>query len=386
MNCFRLFSLKNTLKIFLISLSLIFWVYFYINSNVSLDLLIIFDLPSIMNTFFTTNFLIFLVLFPITSSLIISFSYKGDNKTNIFITCVGIIFGSLISLILFGFNFNLVIFLVLYLITHIVINTFTKTKFESESKSSVLDTANYSCSKISLFLTIILFIILFISLLPNQQQKAVNFEVGIVNLFVGDDLSNWLGASYSISKSCTKQNLEQIMQQPQYIALEEKTDVTSINFTSYLDSTYDSIDDESSFNLVNLDTLDVKENVLNTVRSIPIMVIVEKYFAIVFSFVVVSFAYLYFGLAFGILGVIFVIIFRKLLDSKHNNSKDDDNKVLKNMLDKDINANVSNTNDVEEKSTLEKNVSEDKIILEKQVDTKDNELFKEKDVDEFKFN
>ncbi len=386
MNYSRLFSLKNILKIFLISLSLIFWVYFYINSNISLDILIIFDLPSIMNTFFTTNFLIFLILFPITTSLIISFSYKGENKTNILITGIGIILGSLISLLLFGFDFNFVIFLVLYLIIHIVINTFTKTKFESEAKSSVLDTANYSCSKISLFLTIILFIILFISLLPNQQQKAVNLEVGIVNLFVGDDLSNWLGTSYSISKSCTKQNLEQIMGQPQYKALEEKTDVESINFTNYLDSTYDSIDDESSFDLANLNTLEVKENVLNTIRTIPMMVIVEKYFAIVFSFVVVSFAYLYFGLAFGILGVIFVIIFRKLLDSKHNNSKDNDNKVLKNMLDKDINTNLLKTDNTKEESTIEEKISEDKISQEKQSDTKDDDLPKEKDVDDFKFN
>jgi uncharacterized membrane protein YgaE (UPF0421/DUF939 family) len=116
------------------------------------------------------------------------------------------------------------------------------------------------------------------------------------------------------------------------------------------------------------------------------MVIIEKYFAIVFSFVVVSFAYLYFGLAFGILGVIFVIIFRKLLDSKNNNSKEDDNKVLKNMLDKDINTTMSKTDSIKEESTTKENMSENKISLENQSDTKAEDILKEKDVDDFKFN
>jgi hypothetical protein len=390
MNYSKLFSFRNILKIFLISLSLIFWIYFYISSKVNLDIIIIFDLPSIINTFFTTNFLIFLILFPITTSLIISFSYKGDNKTHIIITSCGIILGSLLSLFIFKLNFKFMLFLLLYLIAHIITSIFTKVKFENEPKKSILDTANYSCSKITLFLSIVLFIVLFISLLPQQQEKAITMEAGIVNIFVGDDLSNWLGTSYSISKSCSKQNLDHIMSQTQYLALENKTDPESINFTRYMDSIYESIENDSSFNLANLDNLKVKENVLETIRSIPLMVVVEEYFAFVFSFMVISLAYLYFGLAFGILGVLFILIFRKLINSNKNNKTDNsssnnsNNNSGNNSTNDYNNYNNSNNDSCKNTRESDSNITENKdSIIKEDIKSVDDE--NKNDLNSFKF-
>jgi hypothetical protein len=98
------FNKKGLLKILLISLSIVMWVFFYKSSNISLTSLIVFNLSDIVNTFLTLDFLFFLLLFPVTSAICIALSVEKEKKIDLLEVFIGITLGFLVSFLIFGFS------------------------------------------------------------------------------------------------------------------------------------------------------------------------------------------------------------------------------------------------------------------------------------------
>jgi len=274
-------------------------------------------LPSIVNTFFTLNFALFLILFPITSCIIIALSKEDNLSLDLLQVIFGIIIGFLLSLLIFGQGSGFLLFGLFYLISHIVLELLTYHKFKEKESKKIFSVSNYSTSKIGLLLTLSLFIVIILIIHPHQQESARSMEAGVVNMFVGDDIGNWLGTTYNISKISTKSSVDYITSTPEYKKLSEVKDPKVEAFTDYMSTLSTELakpttDKEIKDAYANLDDKTLKNQLVNTIHSIPLMIVVEEYFAFVFALLLASLAQLYFVIAFSLLGLLYVYIFYNL--------------------------------------------------------------------------
>ena len=324
-----IFTKQSILKIVLISITILLWMYFYISSNVSLNTLIVFNIPSIINTFFTTNFLLFLILFPLTTAVIIGLSTHKNNWINILHISIGIVIGFVLSFLIFRLSKFVLIFGLLYLLSHIVLSILSYSKFKSTiSKKRIFSLASYGTSKISILLTICLFILILLIILPHQQEYARNMEVGVVNMFIGQDISKWMGSSYEIGKASTNASLDFIMSTEQYKQLKEVQDKRADNFINFIGDFKKELSKKTTPEDIqeafpNLDNETIKNKVFEAIHSIPLMVIVENYFAFIFAIILASIAQIYFAIGFGLLGLLYVFIFYKLFTNNTKKSEDE---------------------------------------------------------------
>ncbi len=308
---------KNIIKLLLIIFSSVFWIYFLISSKLTIDTLIIFDLISVFNSVLTFNFLFFLLFFPITSIIILSIGINTEIAESIKLILISMFFVTIVSFLLLRINFYFVFFLILYYISHIVIAIMVRNKSKDGYKN-LYELATAHLSKLTIFLVIAIFIVGLFYIVPNQKQKAELMEAGIVNLFVSDDLGPWIDTSYTISAQCTKANLEYLKSSKQYLALDTKTDPESIAFTDLLNNLYtDSLKSKSTEELrelyPNLDSIEVKAKVIETIKSIPLMVIFENYFAIFFMLFLTSFFYTYLSIVYLFFALL-IYVFNKILE------------------------------------------------------------------------
>lgn len=313
---------QNLFKLFLITLSIIIWVYFFVASKASLDLIIVFDLQSIINTYFTTNFLLFLLFFPLTTIIVISMSFSEDKKINVLNILFGMLIAIAFSMVIFNLSYIFLVFLILYLILHVVISFIASNKYLENPEKKIISIATSLNSIITLLFCLVLFLTIFLGILPDQKIKAEQMEIGVVNLFVGEDITNWVNTSYSISRQCTLANIDFIMSSSQYRALEQEEGKESKAFVNYLESLKErSQEPKTSEDLMalypDMTSNNIRTNVLKTIKSIPLMNIIESNFAIIFALLVISLVYFYFWLAF-LISAIFVVIFYKIFNINKN--------------------------------------------------------------------
>ncbi len=332
-------------------------------SNADVFSVVIVDLATIINTFFSTNFLIFMLLFPLPTVLLTVFSLK-DNITYVLSYCfLSVLIAIVLSLVLFNISFLFVVFLALYLITNAILVVLAKQKFNVVKKPFTV--INYVGAKATMFFCIVLFIILFLAIAPAQQQNAINFQAGMVNLFVGDDLSSWLGTSYNLSYVCTKQNFEQLIRSPQFKNLKQNNDSTSVAFVQFVEGYSEDLLDgrmsRSQALLPDLTAIELKEDVLNTLREIPLMNFIEKYFGIIFAILIVSIVYVYFVFAFSIFSLFLFFLFLKIIYKKDDFKKSPKNKLSTNKTqeNKNLEEKPSNKNIPEDKEDVSKEAFEE---------------------------
>ncbi len=351
------------IKSFIIAISIIFWVYFYVVSRVNILSVIIVDINSIIYTFFSLNFLLFLLLFPLPTVLLIIFALKEDVVNVIYYCGFGTVLATIISLIFFKISFLFVVFLLLYVITNLILIILAKKRYLVTRKP--FDVINYAGAKATLIFCVVLFVVLFIAIAPQQKQNAISMQAGLVNLFVGDDLSNWIGTSVSLSHACTKQNFNQIESSPQFRKLKENNDSASISFVQYIEGyTYDLTRGDGSKTtrlLPDLTALELKEDVLETLREIPLMYYVEKYFAIIFALVIVSIVYVYFVFAFSIFSLFLFFLFLSLFYKKDFK---DDNNYKKQRKEESEEKEISKEEPPKEENTQKENNKEDSEKLD----------------------
>jgi len=320
-----IFNGRGLLKILLIVITILLWMFFYGASRVSLRLLVIFDIPSIINTFLTVNFLMFIILFPLTSTIIIAMSAKGNKWINLIHIFSGVVIGFILSMFFYGISSKgFLLFALFFIISNLLVSLLTFSKYSSEKNPKIFSIASYAGSKMALLLTISLFIITILLIQPAQESYAKDMEAGIVNMFVGDDISNWLGASYDISKASSKATLDYITASDEYLEMMKVNDQSVQNFTTFIDSFKEGVlkkttpeDLKAAF--PNLNTPDIKDKVLLMIRSIPVIVIIEHYFALFFAFAIASISQIYFSIAFGLLGLLYVYLFFILFSIGNDN-------------------------------------------------------------------
>lgn len=315
----ELFRSKNIIKLALIIFSTLFWIFFLLSSKLTMETIIVFDIISIFNSIFTWNFLLFLLFFPIPSIIILAIGINSEISESLKLIAISLFLVLIVCLLLFKANVYFLIFIALYFISHFIIAVLIKNKSESGYKN-LYELSSSQLSKLTIFLTIAFFLAGFFYILPNQKEQANKMEAGIVGLFVADNLGPWIGTSYTISAQCTKANIEHIKQANQFRALEKKTDPESIAFTEYLNDLYEeSLKNKTTSEIEemypNLNSTEVKIKVMDTIKSIPLMVIIENYFAFIFMFFVVSFAYTYLSVIFLIYALL-THVFNKIIEEK----------------------------------------------------------------------
>jgi hypothetical protein len=313
------FTKKGLLKIALIAFSILIWMYFYTASHISLKALIIFDLPTIVNTFLTLDFLLLLLFFPITSSICIALSIGKDKQTDLIEVFIGMLAGFMLSFILFGFSLNFLLFAVFYLIAHLILSVLTYNKFKI--RDNLFSLSNYANSKISLLLTVSLFLVILLVILPSQHGYAQKMQAGIVNVFIGDNLGEWLGTSYSIGKASTVSAVTFIIDAQEYEALKSIQDPVVYKYLDYMDDLKQNLSQKTTKDDIkkiyaNLDSVEVKNQVLSAISNMPLMVIVNQFFALFYALIMASMAQIYFSISFSLFGLLYVYLFYKLFYKK----------------------------------------------------------------------
>jgi len=307
------FNKQNITKILLLIFSSFFWIYFLVSSKMTLRALIIFDLNSIINSISSLNFILFLIFLPITSVIVLSIIFNSNKKESLIIIGSGLLFVTLLSAVFLKANLYFVFFLILYTLIHIILCFIAR----KESTKNAYNLTSELLSKVGLFLIIAIFIVTALYILPNQKDRVEEFEAGIVNLFIADDLGPWMNTSYIISKQCTLSNLKYVMESKEYFTLTKKTDDDSLAFTEFMDNLKNSASADRTPEQIkelmpDLDAPVVKSKIVSTIKAIPFMNIIEKHFAIVFAFIFVSLIYSYLAIAFLIFAAL-IYLFNKIL-------------------------------------------------------------------------
>jgi hypothetical protein len=249
-------------------------------------------------------------------------SFSEDKKINLLNILFGMLIAIVLSMIIFKLSYVFLVFLILYLILHIVISLIASNKYLENPEKKIISIATSLNSIITLLFCLVLFLTIFLGILPDQKIKAEQMEIGVVNLFVGEDITNWVNTSYSISRQCTLANIDFIMSSSQYRALEQEEGKETKAFVNYLESLKErSQEPKTSEDLMalypDMTSNNIRTNVLKTIKSIPLMNIIESNFAIIFALLIISLVYFYFWLAF-LISAIFVVIFYKIFNINKN--------------------------------------------------------------------
>jgi len=300
----QIFSGKSIVKYLLMAISCFFWIYFLISSKLTMHSIIVFDLFSLFNAMNTINFILFLIFLPLTSIIVLSVILNSKKKDSITYVTIGLALPIIIASIIFRLNIYFILFLGMYILAHALF-CFIVTK---ESKLTLYNYSTECLSKLTVFIIIAVLISTIIFILPNQREKAEEFQVGLVNMFIAEDIDPWIDTSYAISRQCTSSNLKYIMSSNEYLALSNQTDQVSINFTDFMSNLRKDMESDKSSQDIKklvpeLNTPQVKIKTLDTIKKIPFMSFIENNFALFFGIIFTSLIYSYFSIVFLIFAV-----------------------------------------------------------------------------------
>lgn len=309
------FSTKQIIKILLVVFASFFWIYFLVSSKLTLYAIRVFDIATILNSIFSLNFLLSAIFFPITSVIVLSIIFNSNKEESLIVIGVGFCLSLILSIIFLKLNIFFILFLILYILAHLILCFIVK----RDLGKSVFNQTTEWLSKLTIFLIIGVFISSALYMVPDQNKKVADFEAGLVNLFIAEDLDPWIDTSYIISKQCTLSNLKYIMESSEYVALMKKTDDTSSNFTDFMDNLKTSANAnrttaEIKELMPELDSPVIKVKIIDTIRAIPFMGFIESNFAFFFSLVFSSLIYSYLSIVFLIFAAIiylFNMIFKE---------------------------------------------------------------------------
>jgi hypothetical protein len=306
------FNSKHLIKLLIVTFSSFFWIYFLISSKLTAYAFRVFDIATILNSIFSLNFLFFVIFFPITSIIILSIIYNSVKKESLIIVGVGLFLSFIFSVIFLKLNIYFILFLILYISAHLILCLIVK---KTSEKNLFNQTTDY-LSKLTIFLIIGLFISSAIYILPEQNKKVEEFEAGLVNLFIADNIDPWISTSYIINQQCTLSNLKYIMESREYLELRIKTDETSSDFTDFMENLKTSAaanktTAEIKELMPDLDAPVIKVKIIDTIKAIPFMGFIESNFAFFFALAFSSFVYTGLSIVFLIFAAI-VYLFNKI--------------------------------------------------------------------------
>lgn len=296
---------KATIAIsFLIILSILLWGYFLKASKFDLlEIIKITDLKQTLQILTSTNFVLFILLFPLTFAIIFALTQFLEKEELRLIAIIGGIIGLAASMLAFSNSLNMAIIGAFYLLGLLLAIETAYMKLQELKNWVTFRMIADASQKAMLLVGIGIFIFTAISVLPSQQKYLNEMEKSIVGLISKDSFGAGLNESLSsVFISTQKQSLEQLTNNTYYTDLQTLQDPKAIAYVTFVDTVKQKIDSpeykqeviaQISANQNQLSQGQNVELVFDKLKqSLPFYSIIQQYFWLFAAFILVSFYFL----------------------------------------------------------------------------------------------
>ena len=316
----------NSKKLFLgipIIASILLWSYFLKASGFSLlEFLTIADLSQALQVLLSFNFILFVLLFPMTYAIIFSMASFIEKKELRIIATASSILGLIAAMFLF-LGTGMIIIGAFYVIGLILAIETAYIKLE-ELKKFVIPRMNSDAGRTALLLVGIgVFAFTALSVLPEQEKYLNETEKSLAKLVSDESLGTGLSESLAdIYIQTQKQQLEELTSSSQYTDLKTVSDPKAQNLVLYMETIKQQISSPAYKEQVKTQIIQSQgklsqeqnvEQVFERVRkSLPFYSFVEEYFWLIAAFILTSFYFLIANTIVLWLAIIYGTIFHQI--------------------------------------------------------------------------
>lgn len=175
------------------------WMFFLASTGDIIGQFVIFDFEELVKTALSLNFILFLLIFPLTYALVISFCTKFRKIEVMAGSVAGTVLGAIVSLLLFAGSMQYWVFLVFYIASLLLMTETTYARLEELKKWVMLRTLNQGMSQACSILAIGMLAFGFVTLLPANEEYVKSMEKnlfeGVSKNVAGGDLMDKLAES-----------------------------------------------------------------------------------------------------------------------------------------------------------------------------------------------
>ena len=224
---------KNFIFLFLIGLSVILWAYFLNSTGSTItEMLNLGEIEKTISQINSTNFIMFLLLFPLTIALTVIHCKTEENKINSFIVTIsGALIGLVLSLLLFANMQQFILLGVFYLIALFLAVETIYVKLAELKKYVSLRLLGTAIHKTGTIIAIGLFLVVAMTVYENQEIYSEQIDDQLLKVAGGDQAKGQL-TEYAIDLliESQQQTAKQITELPTFDALETSADPNAVVF------------------------------------------------------------------------------------------------------------------------------------------------------------
>ncbi|MDO8537966.1 MAG: hypothetical protein Q7S21_03725 [archaeon] len=310
--------------IILLIFSILLWEYFLKASGFELlEIIKTTSLKSTISLLTSTNFIAFLLLFPLTFAIIFALTKFLEKKELRIIALIGGIIGLLLGMVLF-FGQSMIIIGVFYILGLLLSIEMAYARLEELKKWIMPRMIADSSQKAFFLLGIGIFIFTAITVLPQQEQYLNSMEKSVIDAISNDSFGSGLNDSLTqVFISTQKQTLTQITDTPYYSDLKTVQDSKAAAYVVFVETIQANIDSpeykrevktQIQSNQTSLSQGKNVELVFEKIKkSLPLYSLIEKYFWLISAFIIVSFYFLFANFIIKPLTIIYGTIIHKIL-------------------------------------------------------------------------
>jgi len=224
---------KNFIFLFLISLSIILWAFFLNSTGLTItQMLNLGEIEKTISQINSTNFIMFLLLFPLTIGLTVIHCKTEENKINSFIVTIsGALIGLVLSLLLFVNMQEFILIGVFYLIALFLTVETIYVKLAELKKYISLRLLGTAIHKTGTIIAIGLFLVVAMTVYENQEIYSEQIDNQLLKIAGGDQAKEPL-TDYTIDLliQSQQQTVNQMTELPTFDALETSVDPNAMAF------------------------------------------------------------------------------------------------------------------------------------------------------------
>ncbi|MBS3059436.1 MAG: hypothetical protein J4224_03355 [Candidatus Diapherotrites archaeon] len=319
------FKPKFVAWFFLVMLSVLVWAFFLNASGLGLtEAINIANFEETLRKIMSLEFLLLVLVFPITYSLVVVMAKAEGRIATYIITFLSLIFAGMLSLALFPKLLEFLALGMLYIISFFLVIEIAMLKFQELKAFVMVRSAGDSIGKSITVLGIGLFVLISFTVLANQEEFVKGFEDKVFSLAAGDSSEmNLEGLSADLIAGTQLQTIQQIKGMQQYQPLTGKDDVEVQTFLlaineleevvgsqQYREQLKENIRRESG----NSQPAERFRSTFETIKSqIPFFVLIEKYFWLITAISFTSIFFLVGGIIIKPLGMLYAGLFDLVL-------------------------------------------------------------------------
>jgi hypothetical protein len=323
------FSKNQIVFIVLIFLSIVLWAYFLNSSNLTLERFFeINSFKSVLKEFFSTNFIAFLLTFPLTYAFIVNACNSLEKKEALITVLLGVLLGLLFSLAVFQnllFYWIAGIFYFASFLLIIEIYFIRKTELKKFKQLRLL---NETTQKSVVITALGVFVLIALTVLSQQEVFINKFENQLVSIALPSILqqqenSKLLETSADLIIETQKSMLEQIINSPAFLELKSVENPKVLAFVLGIEQLENELNSPEYRQKV-LQEISSKKNEIVSEKeirkaiqglkdSIPFYSVLTKYLWLLMAFISASFFLLIGNTVFRLLAIIYGLILGKVL-------------------------------------------------------------------------